>query len=339
MAENELIVRDEDAVEWGNKLGECLNGLAEIQSADLSDVARSLARIVKKKALKKVLQNEIVQALIIDAAGEGYECAESKEFKFTPAQKLEGATKAMMRGYLPDDEHGPQFTVIVGKGGVSTLIKENGHRYKLHQFGAKNVAANAWAVQIQARPNNDKKFDMIVEGYAECTIDGELVRVERIGESAMRLPCYESDGPDGAEGKGKRRLVRDLWQRVSGNFDPIELDEVEFIEPENIEAPLQKRVAETKRDTEQEAKDSEIRERVSLANAKMRAEKMLEKDESALSAFRAVWASVETAVSTEALNEVRTECRPTVEMFSESIQTTLRKHLAHCSRKLETKNT
>ena len=41
------------------------------------------------------------------------------------------------------------------------------------------------------------------------------------------LPCYESDGPDGHEAKARRRLLRDLWAKVSGDFEPIELSEVD----------------------------------------------------------------------------------------------------------------
>jgi len=68
---------------------------------------------------------------------------------------------------------------------------------------------------------------MIVEGRASCVLNGELIEVHRGADLPIILPCYETDGPDGHEAKARRRLLRDLWAKVSGDFEPIELDEVD----------------------------------------------------------------------------------------------------------------
>ena len=150
----------------------------------------------------------------------------------------------MQKGYLLSDEAGPHFTVILGKGGVSVLIKEAGHRHKLRRAGAKNIDVVAAARQMRPRPNASGKFDMIVDGMASCEINGELFQVMRKGDLPMILPCYDTDGPDGHEAKARRRLLRDLWAKVSGEFEPIEIDEanadyseasVDVVPPQRLE--------------------------------------------------------------------------------------------------------
>jgi hypothetical protein len=133
----------------------------------------------------------------------------------------------MQKGYLLSDEAGPHFTVILGKGGVSVLIKEAGHRHKLRRAGCKQIDVVSAAKHMRPRPNAGGKFDMIVEGRASCVLNGEVITVERNADLPIILPCWETDGPDGHEAKARRRLLRDLWAKVSGDFEPIELDEVD----------------------------------------------------------------------------------------------------------------
>jgi hypothetical protein len=57
------------------------------------------------------------------------------------------------------------------------------------------------------------------------------------------LPCYESDGPDGHEAKARRRLLRDLWAAVSGEWAIDSEDEI--VHPVvSVDTPLP-RIAET----------------------------------------------------------------------------------------------
>jgi hypothetical protein len=58
-------------------------------------------------------------------------------------------------------------------------------------------------------------------------LGGEVITVERNADLPIILPCWETDGPDGHEAKARRRLLRDLWAKVSGDFEPIELDEID----------------------------------------------------------------------------------------------------------------
>jgi len=229
MAKAELILTEEQAIAFGQALQTPLVAIA--RTAELSrlhgDTVASLYRVAALKEFRKVVSAEEIKALIIAAAGDGYEVAESDKFKIPDEIKLEGAVRAMQKGYLLSDEAGPHFTVILGKGGVSVLIKEAGHRHKLRRAGCKQIDVVSAAKHMRPRPNAGGKFDMIVEGRASCVLNGEIITVERNADLPIILPCWETDGPDGHEAKARRRLLRDLWAKVSGDFEPIELDEVE----------------------------------------------------------------------------------------------------------------
>jgi hypothetical protein len=229
MAKAELILTEEQAIQFGQALQTPLVAIA--RTAELSrlhgDTVASLYRVAALKEFRKVVSAEEIKALIIAAAGDGYEVAESDKFKIPDEIKLEGAVRAMQKGYLLSDEAGPHFTVILGKGGVSVLIKEAGHRHKLRRAGCKQIDVVSAAKHMRPRPNAGGKFDMIVEGRASCVLNGEVITVERNADLPIILPCWETDGPDGHEAKARRRLLRDLWAKVSGDFEPIELDEVD----------------------------------------------------------------------------------------------------------------
>ena len=214
----------------------------QIEEAEGAIVA-SFARIAALQRMAGVLNQPEVEAMIVFAGRQAgqFEIAESDDRKIPDHLVLIAAKEVLCKGYLLSDAAGPHFTVIAGKGGKPThLIKEAGHRYKLKQYGVQNLRVQACAAEIRQRPNNGQKCDMLVTGFAECTVAGKTVRVERTHELPMYLPCYPSDGPDKYEGQGRRRLLRDLWAAVSGSFEPIELDEVEVVEPARItETPPQ----------------------------------------------------------------------------------------------------
>jgi hypothetical protein len=214
----------------------------QIEEAEGAIVA-SFARIAALQRMAGVLNQPEVEAMIVFAGRQAgqFEIAESDDRKIPDHLVLIAAKEVLCKGYLLSDAAGPHFTVIAGKGGKPThLIKEAGHRYKLKQYGVQNLRVQACAAEIRPRPNNGQKFDMLVTGFAECVVGGKTVRVERTHELPMYLPCYPSDGPDKYEGQGRRRLLRDLWAAVSGAFEPIELDEVEVVEPARItETPTQ----------------------------------------------------------------------------------------------------
>lgn len=228
MAVAELIT-EEEAVECGLILSKSIESLEHTKEiARLhGDTVASLHRVAAMEKYKRTLQTDNIKALILSAAGDGYEVAESDKFKIPDAIKLQGAVTAMARGYLISDVAGPHFTVILGKGGMSLLIKEAGHRHKMKRMGVRNVDVKAVAVSMREKPNTKDKFEMLIEGSASCEYNGEVFTIDRSGKFPIILPCYETDGPDGLEAKARRRLIRDLWAKVSGEFDAIELEEVD----------------------------------------------------------------------------------------------------------------
>lgn len=236
----ELITED-----MANKAGRAIKNVSsemelvrQIEEAEGAVVA-SFVRIAALQRMASVLNQPEVEAMIIFAGRHAaqFEIAESDDRKIPDHLVLVAAKEVLCKGYLLSDVAGPHFTVIAGKGGKPThLIKEAGHRYKLKQYGVQNLRVQACAAEIRQRPNNGQKFDMLVTGFAECTVSGKTVRVERTHQLPMYLPCYPSDGPDKYEGQGRRRLLRDLWAAVSGSFEPIDIDEVDQVEPVRIEA-------------------------------------------------------------------------------------------------------
>jgi hypothetical protein len=302
MAKAELILTEEQAIAFGQALQTPLVAIA--RTAELSrlhgDTVASLYRVAALKEFRKVVSAEEIKALIIAAAGDGYEVAESDKFKIPDEIKLEGAVRAMQKGYLLSDEAGPHFTVILGKGGVSVLIKEAGHRHKLRRAGCKQIDVVSAAKHMRPRPNAGGKFDMIVEGRASCVLNGEVITVERNADLPIILPCWETDGPDGHEAKARRRLLRDLWAKVSGDFEPIELDEVDSeSQVEQIVAPAK---AIAQKPVEPEPSETEKHE-PSLA----RIRKILADNPDQLTFVESVWNEIAAAKTQEKLEEAGKE--------------------------------
>ena len=302
MAKAELILTEEQAIAFGQALQTPLVAIA--RTAELSrlhgDTVASLYRVAALKEFRKVVSAEEIKALIIAAAGDGYEVAESDKFKIPDEIKLEGAVRAMQKGYLLSDEAGPHFTVILGKGGVSVLIKEAGHRHKLRRAGCKQIDVVSAAKHMRPRPNAGGKFDMIVEGRASCVLNGEVITVERNADLPIILPCWETDGPDGHEAKARRRLLRDLWAKVSGDFEPIELDEVDSeSQVEQIVTPAK---AIAQKPVEPEPSETEKHE-PSLA----RIRKILADNPDQLTFVESVWNEIAAAKTQEKLEEAGKE--------------------------------
>lgn len=301
MAKAELILTEEQAIKFGQALQTPLVAIA--RTAELSrlhgDTVASLYRVAALKEFRKVVSAEEIKALIIAAGGDGYEVAESDKFKIPDEIKLEGAVRAMQKGYLLSDEAGPHFTVILGKGGVSVLIKEAGHRHKLRRAGCKNVDVVAAATKMRPRPNAGGKFDMIVEGRASCVLNGEIIEVHRGEDLPIILPCYETDGPDGHEAKARRRLLRDLWAKVSGDFEPIELDEVDS---ESQVEQVRSAAAVIEQKTVAEPSETEKHE-PSLA----RIRKILGDNPDQLTFVESVWNEIAAAKTQEKLEEAGKE--------------------------------
>lgn len=303
MAKAELILTEEQAIAFGQALQTPLVAIG--RTAELSrlhgDTVASLYRVAALKEFRKVVNAEEIKALIIAAAGDGYEVAESGSFKIPDEIKLEGAVRAMQKGYLLSDEAGPHFTVILGKGGVSVLIKEAGHRHKLRRAGCKQIDVISAAKHMRPRPNASGKFDMIVEGRASCVLNGEVITVERLGDLPITLPCYDTDGPDGHEAKARRRLLRDLWAKVSGDFEPIELDEVDSdTQVEQIVVPV--RAIDRKSLTDTQGDETEKHE-PTLA----RIRKILSDNPDQLTFVESVWNEIAAAKTQDKLEEAGKE--------------------------------
>lgn len=217
-----------DPIAAGNKLSQAIASLREIATIEEAhgELIAGLARIQCQLALKQTMEDEQVRALVLAGANLAYEVCESDNFKLSDEDKITGVVMALSKGYRLQDPRGHHFAVLKGKGNVTMMPKEQGYRHQLERLGATNIDCQATAFCMEPRANNAKKLDMIVIGHASCSINGLTSLVERTRQLPMRLPCYESDGPDGHEAKGRRRLLRDLWQKVSGIHEVADGDEM-----------------------------------------------------------------------------------------------------------------
>ena len=209
-----------------------LQGLAEREAVEGALVV-SFERLALIGQMSAVLNQPQVEAMILQAGREfgAYEIAEMRDRSMPDAVVIAAAKSALLKGYLLADAAGPHFTVIAGKGNAATaMIKEAGHRYRLAQSGCTDIRVTACGLGMRPRPNAAGKFDMLVAGTASCTHKGKTVTVERPRDLPYALPCYESDGPDGHEAKARRRLLRDLWAAVSGEFALDSEDEIEAVQ-------------------------------------------------------------------------------------------------------------
>jgi hypothetical protein len=225
MGKNQLITADQ-AKAAGAALGQCCTELAAVSEIEAAQgaVVGSMYRLQAMAQIAKVLNTPEVEAMIMFAADAGaIEVAD----KVRGDQILSVSKQAVTRGYLLADAAGPQFAIISGKRGATFLVKEAGHRHKLRQAGATQIKATAAALRMEPRANAVGKFDMVLTGVASCKLKGEIIKVERTEQMPMRLPCYESDGPDGVEAKARRRLIRDLWLTISGEEPTGEMMEPE----------------------------------------------------------------------------------------------------------------
>lgn len=231
---NQLITADQ-AKAAGAALGQCCTELAAVSEIEAAQgaVVGSMYRLQAMAEIAKVLNTPEVEAMILFAADAG---AIEVAGNVRGDQILSVSKQAVTRGYLLADAAGPQFAIISGKGGATFLVKEAGHRHKLRQAGATQIKATAAAVRMEPRANAVGKFDMILTGVASCLLKGETITVERTEQMPMRLPCYESDGPDGVEAKARRRLIRDLWLTISGEEPAGEMMEPE--ESDSFDRPM-----------------------------------------------------------------------------------------------------
>lgn len=296
------LITSEQAVEFGLTLKDSLDSLAKTSEIERlhGDTVASLHRIASLQRFKQNLNSDVAKALILSGAGTSYEVAESDKYKIPDAAKLEGAVRAMQSGYLLSDEAGPHFALIMGKGGVSVLIKESGHRHKLKRRGAKSVDVKATANHMRPRPNASGKFDMVIHGEASCVLDGEVITVTRKDDFPIILPCYETDGPDGHEAKARRRLLRDLWAKVSGEFDPIELSEAEDDDCRSVVViePTKGKI---------EAKPAETTEADKHEPSLDRIRKIMKSEPDTLVFVESVWNEIAAAKTIEKLDEAGQE--------------------------------
>ena len=221
-----------------------LKGLADREAVE-GAIAVSFERIALLQEMNAALSQPAVEAMLLYAGRElqQYEIGESPERPFPDGLLLRAVKGALCKGYLLSDPKGPHFAIMGGKGNATAMIKEAGYRHKLGEAGCTDIRVLTATLGTRPRPNAPNKTDMLVYGRASCTHNGKEIIVERPKDMPYALPSFGDDGPDGYEGKARRRLLRDLWAAVSGEWAIDSEDEI--VQPVvSVDTPLP-RIADT----------------------------------------------------------------------------------------------
>jgi hypothetical protein len=202
-----------------------LQGLAEREAME-GAMAVTFERVALLQEVSRILDQPEVEGMILFAAKAG-------EFEYVDtlndAQILAGAKRAICKGYLLSAKEGAHFSLFKSGGKCTVMPKEAGYRYQLAQAGCTDIRVTAVTCGTRQSPNAPGKQELLVYGEASCVFSGKPVVVKRPKDMPYGLPCHEAGGPDSYEAKGRRRLLKDLWAAVSGEF-AADLDDV-------VEAP------------------------------------------------------------------------------------------------------
>ena len=201
-----------------------LQGLAEREAME-GAMAVTFERVALLQEVSRILDQPEVEGMILFAAKAG-------EFEYVDtlndAQILAGAKRAICKGYLLSAKEGAHFSLFKSGGKCTVMPKEAGYRYQLAQAGCTDIRVTAVTCGTRQSPNAPGKQELLVYGEASCVVSGKPVVVKRPKDMPYGLPCHEAGGPDSYEAKGRRRLLKDLWAAVSGEF-AADLDDV--VEP------------------------------------------------------------------------------------------------------------
>jgi hypothetical protein len=156
----------------------------------------------------------------------------------SPGEVVRVMAEAWTRGLIPGDS---QYSVygMGDKRPAKLYVKEMGYREWLKQFGATNIDIKAGYPILRKEGNSPEVWEC--DGTATCEYGGTKYTIDLTGKWAVRLPAKRSrdggditDNIDGIRAKVKRRLVKDLYEKISGEISDEENDE----EPtESTQAP------------------------------------------------------------------------------------------------------
>lgn len=148
-----------------------------------------------------------------------------------------------------------------------------------------------------------------VSGKASCDYQGKSYEVTFEGENRIGLPGYESDNVAGIAAKAKRRLLQELWLKVSPILTAEHSDnDTDDVIPEaavpRIEPPA---------NTHPAAADMH-------SGNYHRVMKMLSSDPSAASVFQEIWKTIGDAKTIKGLDAIAKESATLFRTFSKDVQ-------------------
>jgi hypothetical protein len=148
-----------------------------------------------------------------------------------------------------------------------------------------------------------------VSGKASCEYQGKSYEVCFEGDSRIGLPGYESDNVAGIAAKAKRRLLQELWLKVSPILTAEHSDnDNDDVIPEAVVPRLEQPVDKQPSAAESHAGDYD------------RCVKMLSSDPSAASVFQDIWKTIADVKTLEELDAIAKENKTLFGTFSKDVQ-------------------
>ncbi len=146
----------------------------------------------------------------------------------TDQDRIRVCAIAILSGFCPGDD---QFAIFGGKGGGKLYTKEAGFRTLFAHLG---IVPELWVGHPEFVPlGTSGKKVWRVEGKVLCTWKGKQYIVDCTGRGQVGLPGYESDNVAGIQAKARRRLLQQLWAKVSPILTEDHADTFdEVIQPE-----------------------------------------------------------------------------------------------------------
>jgi hypothetical protein len=161
-----------------------------------------------------------------------------------PGEVVRVMAEAWTRGLIPGQA---QYSVygMGEKRPAKLYIKEMGYRELLRQFGATNIDIKAGYPILRKEGNSPEVWES--DGTATCEYAGTKYTIDLSGKWAVRLPAKRSrdngdvtDNIDGIRAKVKRRLAKDLYEKISGEIGDEENDEEPTEPPQPTPARIQR---------------------------------------------------------------------------------------------------
>jgi hypothetical protein len=229
----------------------------------------------------------------------------------TDEDRVRWCAIAILSGFCPGDDQFAIFGAGKDRNGNTRpgklYTKAPGFRTLFAHLGI--VPEVSWGhPEFVPLGTGDKKVWQ-VSGKASCDYQGKSYEVCFEGDNRIGLPGYDSDNVAGIAAKAKRRLLQELWLKVSPILTAEHSDNgTDDVIPEAVVPRLEQPADKQPSAAESHAGDYD------------RCLKMLSSDPSAASVFQDIWKTIADVKTLEELDAIAKDSATLFRTFSKDVQ-------------------